>query len=182
MAPLSSSLVTAHFSRSELRYDAAPVAYRGNLEELAALLERVRAVVGVPLAVTSGYRAPAANAALAGASSTSQHLTGSAADFRPVGISVEEFLRRLSASGFDLAGSQLIVYPLGSDHVHLGLPRPGAGRVLVQVSRVASAPQYLPVTLGDSVAVYREWRAQRGATVLLVLVALVILGALFLHT
>jgi hypothetical protein len=47
---------------------------------LAPGLERVRAALGVPLQITSGYRSPAVNAAVGGAKS-SQHLHGVAADF-----------------------------------------------------------------------------------------------------
>lgn len=47
---------------------------------LAPGLERVRAALGVPLQITSGYRSPIVNAAVGGAK-TSQHLKGLAADF-----------------------------------------------------------------------------------------------------
>jgi hypothetical protein len=180
MAPLSSTHVTPHFTRAELRYDDAPLEYRGNLEELAALLEAIRAAVGVPLRVTSGYRSPDYNATLPGASSSSQHLTGSAADFRPVGITVEEFLRRLAASGFALGRSQLLVYPMGTNHVHLGLPLAGkpVDTVLVQTAWSATAPRWVPASLADSATVYGEARARRGRTLSVVLLVVVLLGAL----
>lgn len=47
---------------------------------LAAGMERVRNLLGVPVHITSGYRSPEVNAAIGGAS-TSQHCQGLAADF-----------------------------------------------------------------------------------------------------
>jgi zinc D-Ala-D-Ala carboxypeptidase len=51
-----------------------------NLRQLAQGLERVRALLGAPLEISSGYRCPALNEAVGG-SSASQHLQGLAADF-----------------------------------------------------------------------------------------------------
>ena len=70
--------LTEHFSKSEMmchcgcgRCDVTP--------ELMAALEAVRAIVKLPLHITSGYRCPAHNAACGGAKS-SQHMLGMAAD------------------------------------------------------------------------------------------------------
>ena len=64
---------------------------RANLETLITqCLDPIRRIYGRPIIVTSGYRCPALNAAVGG-SSTSQHLTGQAADLVP-------------ASGGDLNG------------------------------------------------------------------------------
>lgn len=51
-----------------------------NLRVLAQRLERVRACLGAPLLVTSGYRSPELNRAIGG-SITSAHVGGLAADF-----------------------------------------------------------------------------------------------------
>lgn len=50
------------------------------LQLLAPGLERVRAVLGVPMRINSGYRSPKLNAAVGGAKS-SAHVLGLAADF-----------------------------------------------------------------------------------------------------
>lgn len=57
-----------------------------NLVKVAALLEKVRSALGDKvITVTSGYRCPKLNA-MVGGRPTSEHLTGSAADFRCYGF------------------------------------------------------------------------------------------------
>jgi hypothetical protein len=153
MAPLSSSHVSPHFTRAELNYNAAPLGVRANLERLAAFLETVRATLGVPLRVTSGYRSPDRNAATVGASATSQHMDGTAADFVPVGLSVPDAMSRLLGSGIRAEWGQLIAYPYGS-HIHIALPTRGkVGEVLAQVSPDSSRPKYVPYTAAQYVAI-----------------------------
>lgn len=50
-------------------------------DELVVLLQCIREHFGKPVHITSGYRTAAYNASLPGASKTSQHLQGRAADF-----------------------------------------------------------------------------------------------------
>lgn len=81
--------LTPHFSLAELT--ASSTAQRlgldntpspeasVRLQQLAELLERVRAHLGAPIIVTSGYRAPAVNRAVGGVA-TSDHAQGRAAD------------------------------------------------------------------------------------------------------
>lgn len=52
-----------------------------NLTRLAQTLELVRVAIGVPLIVSSGYRSPLLNSKTPGASNTSAHARGLAADF-----------------------------------------------------------------------------------------------------
>lgn len=82
--------LTDHFTLEELtasqmavrqRIDNTPPADAViNLTKLAAMLEEVRALLGHPLIISSGYRSPALNAAV-GSNSSSHHLLGGAADF-----------------------------------------------------------------------------------------------------
>jgi hypothetical protein len=51
-----------------------------NLRKLAMRLEEVRATLGYPIVISSGYRSPVVNAAVGG-SKNSSHQTGNAADF-----------------------------------------------------------------------------------------------------
>ena len=55
---------------------------------LAALLQKIRDHFGRPVVITSGYRTAAYNATLPGASKTSQHIQGRAADFWVEGVPV----------------------------------------------------------------------------------------------
>ena len=60
-----------------------------NLTRLAALLEQVRAVIGKPIIVTSGYRSPEVNLAI-GSTNKSQHPLGCAADFKVSGMTTKQ--------------------------------------------------------------------------------------------
>lgn len=71
-----------HFSRRELECKCGCMTPQGVVHNLAALaehLEDLRARVGTPLIIFSGYRCPQHNAAVGGAS-MSQHVQGLAAD------------------------------------------------------------------------------------------------------
>ncbi|MGN6518674.1 MAG: D-Ala-D-Ala carboxypeptidase family metallohydrolase [Dokdonella sp.] len=82
--------LTTHFSLDELVFsstaqrlgiDNTPTAsVRANLLTLALGLEQVRALLGAPLHIDSGYRCPALNQAVGGVAN-SAHLSGFAADF-----------------------------------------------------------------------------------------------------
>lgn len=56
-----------------------------NLKKVAAVLEQIRALVGKPVAISSGYRSPAVNKAVGG-SNTSAHVKGLAADINVPGM------------------------------------------------------------------------------------------------
>jgi hypothetical protein len=84
-----SDKLSEHFTFSELTASTTatrlglrnvpdgPALYQ--LAKLAEMLERVRALLGVPITVTSAYRSPAVNKAVGGRTS-SDHLKGMAAD------------------------------------------------------------------------------------------------------
>ena len=84
---------------------------------VSAVLDPLRAVLGVPLRVTSGFRCVALNAAIGG-SPTSQHTLGEAADVRAEGMASEEVVRALVRAG--LPFDQAIWYaPERGGHVHV---------------------------------------------------------------
>jgi hypothetical protein len=92
-----------------------------NLKRVAATLEEVRALLGAPILVSSGYRSPALNKAIGG-SPTSAHMHGLAADFTAPGFgTVLQVARKISAS--TIAYDQLI-YEFGT-WVHIGLSSDG---------------------------------------------------------
>lgn len=131
-------MLSEHFSESELTRGSAgaPTAVRSNLTALAKLLESFRTAFGVPLAVTSGYRDPAHNAAVGGVE-TSQHLDGTAADVSPVGLSLYEAAKRIDAaeaSGALAPYGQVIFYPYTTGHIHISLATRGTrGQKLVKL-------------------------------------------------
>jgi len=141
--------VTEHFYTAQDRagYASAPAAARGNLDTLAGLLEDVRrGGGGVPMLITSGYRNAVHNAAVGG-SDLSQHLSGSAVDFQPVGIGGGD---RMRIWADDAVGSlppqsfgQIILYPWSDGHVHASLPNRASGRtgeVLVETGAHVYSP------------------------------------------
>ncbi|MDD2273933.1 MAG: D-Ala-D-Ala carboxypeptidase family metallohydrolase [Desulfuromonadaceae bacterium] len=63
--------------------------YEKQLKYTAYTLEEIRRVLGVPMKITSGFRNNALNKAVGG-SPTSGHAKGLCADFKPIGMSVED--------------------------------------------------------------------------------------------
>jgi uncharacterized protein YcbK (DUF882 family) len=86
---VSTERLSEHFTRDEL---ACPCCGRCIVEpELISALERIRAMVGGPVIVNSGYRCSAHNRRIGGAH-RSRHLEGRAADLAiPNGMTHEEF-------------------------------------------------------------------------------------------
>ncbi len=86
-----------------------------NLGRLAATLELVRALVGGPITVSSGYRCPALNRAVGGAAN-SAHVSGLAADITAPGLTPRALALLIRESG--IAFDQLIYE---GTWVHIGL-------------------------------------------------------------
>ena len=107
--------LSPHFSLAELvasqvgtrkGIDNAPTpAIVTNLTRLAALLEQVRALVGAPIAISSGYRSPALNKAVGGAGN-SAHVLGLAADISTAKLTPKALALLIRQS--DIAFDQLI--------------------------------------------------------------------------
>lgn len=117
--------LTEHFTLEELvasqlaarrRLDNRPGPVElANLRRVAALLEQVRALVGGPITVSSGYRSPAVNAAVGGARN-SAHLQGLAADITAPGVAPKALAALIRDS--DIQYDQLIYE---GTWVHIGL-------------------------------------------------------------
>lgn len=88
-----------------------------NLKRTAIALEHVRAILGCPVMVSSGYRCPALNAAIGG-SKTSAHMRGLAVDFTVPAYGPPLKIARVLAAS-ELPFDQLI-HEYGR-WVHLGL-------------------------------------------------------------
>ncbi|WP_236235571.1 D-Ala-D-Ala carboxypeptidase family metallohydrolase [Pseudomonas faucium] len=138
--------ITPHFTLDEMIVsqlaaregldNTPPPEARANLQLLCSALEQVRALFGVPIVVSSGYRSAAVNRRVGG-SATSQHLLGLAADFTVLGMPPREVVRGISES--DLAFDQLI---LEFDRwVHLSVAQTAPRR---QVLTIRKGTGYLP--------------------------------------
>lgn len=97
------------------------------LPKVNALAQWLRDIAGTPGIITSYWRSPARNARVSpDAVSTSQHMTGEAADISFPLISDRELATRVVKSmrtGTAPQFGQLIFYP-DTTHVHISLPTP----------------------------------------------------------
>ncbi len=146
-------LVSPHFSLDEVERSATahalgidntvPSDLLDNLERIAALMEQVRTLLGVPLRVTSWYRCPALNRAVGGVAQ-SAHLACLAVDFQPIGPPLSVAFDRIAAS--PLPFDQLIVERThdGAQWIHLGLRDGPARREVLRASgqRLGGPMQY----------------------------------------
>jgi len=88
--------VTSHTSLQKTnRLSAEP--FKKNLTYTAGALEEIRAVLNVPMTITSGFRMPSLNSAVGG-SKTSKHTQGLCADFQPIGMSVGDAFDLITAN------------------------------------------------------------------------------------
>jgi hypothetical protein len=100
--------LSEHFSLEELthtdhrEFDNTPNADElANLTRLAAFLEQVKVVLGnKPVMINSAFRCKQVNDAV-GSKDTSQHRIGCAADLRIPGMTPDEVVRAIIASGLD---------------------------------------------------------------------------------
>ena len=98
--------LSPHFTLDELTHtdhreiDNTPTQDEiSNLQQLANFLEEVKTVLGgKPIMISSGFRCKALNDAV-GSKDTSQHRIGLAADFRVPGMTPDEVVRAVIASG-----------------------------------------------------------------------------------
>jgi zinc D-Ala-D-Ala carboxypeptidase len=111
-------LVASDFATRRGIDNKPPADVLPNLMRLAQMLEQVRAVVGMPVRVNSGYRCPALNRAVNG-SSVSAHCDGRAADIVvPDYGTPRTVAERIARS--PLSFDQLIYE---GDWVHIGIAR-----------------------------------------------------------
>jgi zinc D-Ala-D-Ala carboxypeptidase len=130
--------LSAHFTLEEMTAsqtatrrgidNSPPAAVVGNLRRLASLLEEVRAAVGLPIRISSGYRSPALNRAIGGAAN-SAHLSGLAADITAPSLSPKQLATAIIAAGVKF--DQLIYE---GAWVHIGLAS-GAQRNQILTAR-----------------------------------------------
>lgn len=120
--------LTDHFSLEELtttntKYKQENIKVANNnldkLYVLSCFAEQVRAILNVPMTITSGFRCETLNASIGG-SKTSQHVSFQAIDFIPSKMSLEEAFNKLKNS--ILVYGQLIIEHSGnSDWLHISM-------------------------------------------------------------
>lgn len=107
-----------NFTRKELDCKCGcktPAGIERELAKLAADLERLRSALGHALGINSGYRCPARNRVVGGAS-RSQHMSGKAADLAvPRGLQDRYVAAALKVPAF--RGGGVGEYPGGAVHV-----------------------------------------------------------------
>ncbi|MGE8061510.1 D-Ala-D-Ala carboxypeptidase family metallohydrolase [Pseudomonas sp. NPDC089547] len=139
-------LITPHFTLDEMTVsqlaardgfdNTPPPEARANLQLLCGALEQVRALFGMPIIVSSGYRSERVNRLIGGAPK-SQHVQGLAADFTVIEISPRDTARKIIDSS--IVFDQLILEFDG--WVHLSVTR---GTPRRQVLTVRKGTGYLP--------------------------------------
>ena len=135
------TLLSTNFSLEELTRSSTAVQYRldntpgaeavEHLTRTAVLLEDVRALLGRPLRISSGYRSPAVNKAVGGAA-TSAHCLGHAVDFVCDGLTPYEVCQRIRDSG--LLFDQLIHEYGRWTHIAFG---PGLRRMPLTIAQAS---------------------------------------------
>ena len=91
-------------SRRGISNEPTPEALN-NLKRLCLHLEKIRALLGRPITITSGYRSPEVNM-LIGGSKNSQHSFGCAADIKVAGMAPDDVIAAIVTS--NLPYDQLI--------------------------------------------------------------------------
>lgn len=127
--------LTAHFTREELTSrgrhpnipNDLPKGWEPRLLALAQKLEEARAILGVPLKVSYGYRSPALNQACGG-SDTSDHMFCYAVDSNPVGMGREDAVRLLWAHPSFMRGVDQLIIERGCIHLGIGPCKRQQGR------------------------------------------------------
>lgn len=136
-------LLTRFFSINELSATSQPY-YNvpGPIEELYLLrlaelvLEPLRTLWGVPIAISSGYRSAAVNAAVLG-EPDSAHRFGRAADLAPVGLDIDRAFGMLVGSSIPF--DKVILEKLkGREWIH------------VQIPKIYERPRRQALTKGDN--------------------------------
>ena len=102
-----------------------------SLKRLAVTLDRIRAALGHPVVITSGYRSPEVNASVGG-SKTSAHCKGLAADFTCPGYGTPlEVAKAIAAMGLEF---DQLIHEYGT-WVHLGLADGRARKQLLTIDK-----------------------------------------------
>lgn len=114
-----------------------PQALAGNILRTAEMVEAARAIWGVPVRISYGYRGPALNRSV-GSSDRSAHLLGLAADLTPQGLDLRAAFDALVAHPTYMAGVDQLILERGC--VHVGLPIPAHDNIPRHELRLDAGP------------------------------------------
>ena len=127
-------MLSPHFSLEELTHsdyakahgidNTPPENLGANAVRLAEALEGVRSILGVPMAVSSGYRCPELNEAIGG-KPTSAHKDFRAADFLPIGLGIKEAFDKLVSESKDFDQIILERDKQGHEWIHFAIAASG---------------------------------------------------------
>ena len=145
-----SEMLSEHFSLDEFIFsqtavrqgidNTPPPDVLRNLKHLAQQLEVVRAALGVPMLISSGYRCDALNQAVGGARN-SDHKTGLAVDFTaPKFGDVLTTAKAVAKCGVKF---DQVIYEYGR-WVHLSVPAPDEQHARMQELSIMAAGRYTP--------------------------------------
>ena len=123
--------MTTHFSFEELTNsesypDLVPQnmadsrRFEKQMRYTACTLEEIRAILGVPMKITSGFRNGALNKAVGG-SPTSGHAKGLCADFQPIGLEISHAFNMIQANKSKCPSLKKCIYESinGSKWLHI---------------------------------------------------------------
>lgn len=141
--------ITEHFSQEEMERsntatrlglpNVCPKDLIPNMLKVATSLELVRKHYGVPVNVSSCYRAPAVNAAVGG-SATSAHRFALAADTTVEGVSVKELCEWCSQN---IADYDQIIYEFGeTGWMHIGFTNKTPRKECLTAAKVGGRTVY----------------------------------------
>lgn len=172
--------LTAHFTAEEIGWGSIPSDLRPNALATLELLESLRAVVGVPLRVTSFYRSSGGNVA-AGGVAGSQHLDATAADVQPLGMPYATAWQRIQAAPAFLSKVGQVIGYADSSHVHVSLPTRGQrGAVLWATKEDDGRTTYAAVRQGAPLPASRDVLGGLPVPASVLLAALALAGVLAL--
>lgn len=144
-------ILTEHFTYPELTFSEYAIRHGinnvpsldegSNLLTLADGLERVRAVLGKPISISSGYRCQKVNSAIGGASG-SYHTLGLAADFTVQGMSVIDACRAIEFAKAKIQYDK-VIYEYGR-WIHIQFPEVDAQPRMLGFTIMARITGYVP--------------------------------------
>lgn len=153
--------LSEHFTLSELTNSATAYEHKilneptqehlQNLKELCQMLEGVRIAYQLPIRISSGYRSKALNEVVPGASPTSSHCYGLAADIKPVSGNSMRLLQKAVIKWAKKAKfDQVIFEKIGKDGVaqwlHIGLRHGRTGAQRQQLLYTFDGKKYYTAT------------------------------------